>query len=114
MQELITLAKPIQKRLLIHTVIYKEKQADDGWGNEYKEPVIINQVRIEPKTKLVRSNTGESVESTTTIFWDCVFSSPATFINGSKITFEGIEYELRQTDKFYDADRLHHLELRVI
>lgn len=108
------MAKPIRKKLLFHEIVYKEKQPDDGWGNLFKEPTTIKQIRVEPKTKLVRSSTGESVESTTTVFWDCVFSSPANFVNGSKITFDETEYELRQIDKFYDADRLHHLELRLI
>ena len=108
------LANPIKRRLLIHSIEYKEKQEDDGWGNEYKEPQTINQVRVEPKTKLVRSGTGESVESTTTVFWDVVFSTPATFVKGSKLTFHGNEMELRQVDEFYDGEKLHHLELRLI
>lgn len=108
------MANPIKRRLLIHSIEYKQKQEDDGWGNEYAEPLTIEKVRVEPKTKLVRSGTGESVESTTTVFWDVVFSTPATFVKGSKLTFNGNEMELRQVDEFYDGEKLHHLELRLI
>jgi len=114
MEELVLLVNPIKRRLLIHSIEYKEKQEDDGWSGEYKEPQTINQVRVEPKTKLVRSGTGESVESTTTIFWDVVFSTPITFVKGSRITFNNNEMELRQVDEFYDGEKLHHLELRLI
>lgn len=100
--------------MLIHSIEYKEIEPDEGWGVVFKETKTINQVRVEPKTKLVRSGTGESVESTTTIFWDVVFSTPATFVKGSKLTFNGNEMELRQVDEFYDGEKLHHLELRLI
>lgn len=114
MEELVLLANPIKRRLLIHSIVYRETQEDDGWGNLFKTPQVINQVRVEPKTKLVRSGTGESVESTTTIFWDVVFSTPITFVKGSKITFNTKEMELRQVDEVYDGEKLHHLELRLI
>ena len=108
------MAKPIKRRLLIHEVVYEKKQEDDGWSGEYATPVTIEKVRLEPKTKLVRSDTGDSVESTTTLFWDVVFSSPVNWVLNSKVTFNGKNMEIKQVDEFYDGEKLHHLELRLI
>lgn len=108
------MAKPIQKRLLIHEAEYRKKIPDLGWGEEFDKPKVLRLVRFEPKTKLVKTSTGDSVESTTTLFVDEVFSTKVSWEMDSKVIWEDKEYLVRGIDSYYDANRLHHLEVRLI
>lgn len=106
----------IRRELLIHTVIVKGEAGEpDMWGNA--PPGIdttINTVRVEPKTKLVRGGSDTQVDSTTTIFWDATFSTPFTFEQGMEVEFNGKPMHIVAIDTYYDAMRLHHLEIRCI
>ncbi|WP_277631483.1 putative minor capsid protein, partial [Atopococcus tabaci] len=65
------MVKPIRRDLLIHTVEYAEKGGDSMWGSgEHKDPVTVEYVRVEPKSRFVRGSNGESIESDTVLFWD--------------------------------------------
>lgn len=107
-------AKPIRRSLLIHTVHFAEKQDDLGWGSEYAEPIELVFVRIEPKESLVTTVTGETIKSTTTLFHDSVHSTPCEFKLDSKIAFNNTSYTVKGVDYFYDNQRLHHREVRLV
>lgn len=108
------MARPIQKRLLIHEAEYLKKIPDLGWGEDFDKPKILKLVRFEPKIRLVKTSTGDSVESDTTLFIDMVFSTKVSWEMDSKVIWEGKEYLVRGIDPYYDANRLHHLEVRLI
>lgn len=108
--------KPIPKKLLIHTVDYAEyKGSDGGWSGgsgSYLPAVTYHAVRLEPSTQLLNDGTGTSVTAKAVMFIDMVNSDYANRIpkEKSKVTFQGVEYVVKQVDYLY-ARTLHHLEV---
>lgn len=115
MRGLVFMVRPIRRDLLIHEVMYQEKGEDSMWGSgELKEAVPVRYVRLEPKTRVVASGEGNQVESDTTLFWDATFSTPVTWKEESKVTWNGKEKTVVGVDLYYDRSRLHHAEVRLI
>lgn len=108
--------KPIPKHLLIHNVKYVEyKGSDGGWGGgsgSYLPGVDYRHVRVEPSTQLLTDNTGTSVTARAIMFIDMINSDYANRMpkEKSKVTFQGIEYVVKQVDYLYTRT-LHHLEV---
>lgn len=119
MQELIALVKPIKRDLLIHSVMYHEKKIpEDGiWGGSssgYKAPILVERVRIEPKTTLSRNANGETVESNTTMYVDAVSSTEANWVFDSKIVWEGKDFFIKSVFPFYARENVvHHWEVHL-
>lgn len=110
------MANPIQKRLLIHTVTHHAYIADDFLGERWEDGVILQHVRVEPKTALVRTGTGDMVESSTIMFVDAVNSDQPVsgdFSEKEKIVFLGKEMQIVAVNHHYDAERFHHWELML-
>lgn len=114
------MVKPIRRDLLIYEVSFYEKNtetSDSGWGGEpgeYKEPVAIKNVRLEPKDKIVTTGDGEEIQSDTTMFVDAVFSDKANWMYDSKVVFNGREYYVKQALPFYARENeVHHWEVRL-
>lgn len=105
--------RPINPRILSHHIDYVPYEPDDTYQSDNWGVVErVRKVRVEPRTKLVRTSNGESVESNTRIFVDAVFSSKLDFADKGKIIFEGREMIIKAIDSFYSANgRLHHLEI---
>jgi hypothetical protein len=108
--------KPIPKRLLIHSVDYREYIQDDRWGDRFDDPVTLRYVRVEPASDLRRDATKESMPSEAVLFIDRVHSSP--FIEPkekSRITFRGREYEVHQVKALYAfGPEVHHYEVVLV
>lgn len=114
------MVKPIRRDLLIHSIDYYEKNAENsggGWGGEpeeYKEPIVVSNVRVEPKNAIVRTADGEEIQSNTTLFVDKVFSSAANWVYDSKIVWDGQTFFIKGIDPYYArADVVHHWEVRL-
>lgn len=106
--------RPIQKRLLIHDILYKEKVEDSFEGVKYKEPVLIKNVRVEPTDKLIMTDNNKQIVSNTLVFIDSFYTLPDirdTIKNEDIIIFEGREVIVKGVDRLYDNTRLHHLEV---
>jgi hypothetical protein len=105
--------KPIPLHVLIHTVEYHEYDPESSYQDSYKDPVTINNVRVEPSSKVVTNSNGESVTSKAIVFVDSTFSNPIpNFVEKSKIIFNGKEYYLQVVDTLYAlSDTPHHWEL---
>lgn len=105
--------RPIQKRLLIHEIIYIS-EVKNGWGEVEEEKKTIKFVRVEPKKGYVQVSNGDKVVYSDIIFWDNFHSTPCKFEEKQKIDFNGDIKTIQSIGYFYDDKNLHHLEIRVI
>ena len=105
---------PIPLYLLIHTVIYEEYQDNsDGYGEGYKDPVTLRNVRVEPVSSLRRSNTTETQTFNSILFFDMTHSTPqVNFVEKSKVTFNGQEMVVSKVNPMYSL-KLHHYEIEL-
>lgn len=109
------MVRPIKRNTLIHSIMYTPKDGDDlGWGEETNEPITVKNVRLEPKTSIVKTTTGEAVSSTTTLFWDTTFSTPIEWELDGKVKWNGKDFLVKGIDEYWDSNRLHHKEVRLI
>jgi hypothetical protein len=106
-------AKPIPKKLLIHSIEYMEIAGNDGWDTSFNVPIPIDYTRVEPKTNLKRSTDSVSKDCSHVVFVDRSNSSVfPKFKEGSKIRFNEDDYELAEVKPFYDTEpEPHHYEL---
>lgn len=105
--------RPIQKRLLIHKITYI-KSVKDPWGSAKEKRTNVLNVRVQPSKIYVQGSTGENITSRDIIFWDSFYSTPCNFEEGQKVEFHGEIKTIQTISKFYDDDKLHHLEMVVI
>jgi hypothetical protein len=107
--------EPMPKELLIHTVEYEEYTERDRYGNEFKEPVTLEHVLVQPVSNISRSATADQVAFSSLLFFDCVHSRPSDveFVKNSRITFNGKSMTVNKINPIYTFD-LHHYELELI
>lgn len=107
------MAKPIQKRLLIHTVTHKYDVTTDSMGAESYKTRTIQFVRVEPSSKVVYKQDNNARTLSGTMFYDSTHSTPqdVVFVEGDKITFNGVERRIEEVTALYDNVRLHHYEV---
>lgn len=112
------MAKPIPLKLLFHSVDYHEyKGSDDGWNgdpNSYAEAITIENVRVEPITLIARNNVRDDTEGQSVVFIDRTNTKPFRKpVERSKISFNGIDYEVNNVKAYYDEnpDQPHHYEV---
>lgn len=110
---LLHVVKPIPLHVLIHTVEYHEYDPESSFQDSYKAHITINNVRVEPSSKVVTNSNGESVTSKATLFVDATFSNPIPkFVEKSKIVFNGREFYIQVVDELYALSNTpHHWEL---
>lgn len=108
-------ALPIPRFLLIHTVTYERHNADDSFSNAYFPPVTLQNVRIDPTTRLVRNSNGDSINAKATLFYDCSNSTPLNqvFEEKARVTWNGQQYYVLEVSQLF-TDRLHHIEVTLI
>lgn len=70
---------PLRKRT--HTITVEPFQGDSAYGPVFGAPVQVT-CRVDESQRLVRSNTGEEVVSSSTVFCDLDVTIPA----GSRVT----------------------------
>jgi hypothetical protein len=73
---------PLRKRT--HTITVEPFQGDSAYGPVFGAPVQVT-CRVDEAQRLVRSNTGEEVVSSSTVFCDLDTVIPA----GSRVTVNG-------------------------
>lgn len=101
---------PIPKHLLIHDIEYQDYEKT-RYGDEYGEKIEVKHVRLDPKSKRVKTANGEEFISQTTLFWDAVNSEACRFHKNGRVIFDGIEMYVGEIGIFYDESKLHHLEV---
>lgn len=107
--------KPMPKALLIHTAQYEEYEGKGRYGDEFKGPIALTNILIQPVSNIKRNNIGDSVGYNSLMFFDCINSRPKhiNFTEKSKITFNGQEMIINKINPIY-AFNLHHYELELI
>lgn len=101
--------------VLIHEVLYEEYTEKDRYGKNFKKPVTLKNVLVQPASNIKRSNVADQVAYKSLLFFDCVNSKPSAieFVKKSKITFNGEEMIVDKINPIY-AFSLHHYELELI
>lgn len=106
---------PIPLRLLIHEATLNEVVIDDLFAEQDKLLAQMYHVRFEPSTRVVVDSNGADVQCTATMFFDSVSSWPVDCVIsvGNTIIWEGRRYRVRDVQRLYDDNRLHHLEVEL-
>lgn len=107
---------PIPLNFLPHTIDLYKKIGDDRWGEKYiEEPIIIENVRLEHSTKLMKDKTGLEIQLKGILYFDNVNSKPkdAIFNVNDKIKFNGNEYTVKLIRPIV-AIKPHHLEIGLV
>jgi len=108
--------RPIPKKLLIHSVEYREHLEDDRWGDGFADPVTLEFVRVESATSMNRDTSKEEVVARSVLYIDRTHSKP--FLRPKekdRIVFQGEEYEVHRVDVHYAfGPRIHHLEVELV
>lgn len=108
------MSQPMPRSLLIHSVVYEEKDGTDDWGSvQYKYPRTITNVRVDHGNSLIESSVGEREELKAVLYHDEVHSTPCDYTIGSKVRWAGFEYVVMGTDLLFDEQKLHHKEVRL-
>lgn len=104
--------KPIPLNLLIHTIIYTEVEGSDGWDDNEKVPITIENVRVQPSSSLRRSSNSKGIDYNNIVFIDMENSSSCPeFKEKSTVTWNNKDYEIVDVLPVHGAYDIHHYEL---
>lgn len=106
--------KPIPKRLLPNSVIYKPYIADSGEGASYGTSITLTNVKVEEKKQLFANRDGKEIVGNAILFYDYVNSKGLTSepTNHGTIDFNGKIYHIIDTETLRGNSNLpHHYEI---
>lgn len=106
--------KPIPKRLLTHSALYKEYLGNNGEGDEWGNDIPLSFVKIEEKLQLKVTSNGREVVGNAKMFYDLTNSDglKSKPIQNSIVIFNEKEYRVVDTDILCaDSDIPHHYEV---
>lgn len=106
--------KPIPKRLMPHSAIYKAYLGNTGEGDSWGEEISLNFIKIEEKMQLKVTSNGREVIGNARMFYDLVNSSGLTDkpIENSLIIYNGREYKIVNVDVLCaNSAKPHHYEV---
>ena len=106
--------KPIPKRLLPHSCIYKEYLGNTGEGDEWGDGIPLSNVKIEEKMQLKVTSNGREVIGNARLFYDLQNSSGLTEkpVQNSLITFNDRVYHIVDVAVLCgEEDTAHHYEV---
>lgn len=106
--------KPIPKRLLPHSVIYKEYLGNAGEGDEWGTETPLLFVKVEEKTQLKVTSNGREIVGNAKMFYDLINSEglKSKIIENSIVIFNSKQYRVVDIDTFYaDNANAHHYEV---
>lgn len=107
----------MSRSLLVHTITHYSLTGSNNWGvDEFSEGVTVKYVRVESVKKNILNSLGDAQDDKATLFVDIKNSSPERdYQKKDKITFNGIDYRVREVSLQYgDNDKLHHLEIKLV
>lgn len=119
------MARPISRRLLIHTATLKRSAGLDRDRNPTFTSTVLKSVRIAATEQIVRGTNGETKADTLTLFIDCTnttYETPAgdTAAAVTPQELDAIEWNnktftVRSVTPCYtkDTDVLHHYEVTL-
>lgn len=109
--------RPIPKSLLIHDIVCRQETKKDRWGkSESHKDQKVEDVRIEPSSRIFRDKNRAEIRLSAEMFYDCKNSSPRniTFAEDDIIIFNGMKHKVVSVAPLYDGKRLHHYELGLV
>ena len=109
--------KPIPKRLLPHSCIYKEYLGNTGEGDSWEEDKTLSNVKFEEKVQIRVTNNGREVVGNARLFYDLVNSSGLSKkpVINSIIIFDDKEYRVENVDVLCpDNETAHHYEILLV
>ncbi|MGX6993942.1 putative minor capsid protein [Vagococcus penaei] len=107
--------KPIPKKLLIHTVTYKPKKANNGgWGSgSSTKEQLIKYVRFKPKNEVMKTGVNDEKLIKGILYIDAKHSKP--FIEpkvDSTIKFNGMDLTVLSCEPCFTTNyEPHHFEV---
>lgn len=108
--------KPIPKRLLPHSAVYKEYLGNTGEGDEWGVDTPLTFIKVEEKTQIKVTSNGREVVGNAKMFYDLTNSSGLSSkpIQNSKIIYNNHEYRVVDTDVFCGEQAIaHHYEVML-
>ena len=108
--------RPIPVHLLPDSVTYEEYEGSERWGDNWKSPITLSNVRVQEVSSLTLSNIREQRQFTSLLFFDAVTSkadAPFVFVEKSKVTYNGQSYVVNKVNEV-KAFTLHHYELELV
>ena len=118
MLELITLARPIPRKLLPDSITYKAKTGEGSRGPVFAADVTVSYVLIQRKLIKKRTDDGYEVIGKATLVYDYVNSDPVTveFANRDVVIDNrtGEEYTVNGFVEQPTLQGKHHIEVILI
>lgn len=107
--------RPINKKLLPHSIEYKAFVSNDGWNDAYADPVTIEYVRLGKASSLNRSSNSEGVKASHELIIDRVNSSVYPDVNAKDLfVVNGQEKEVTNViEATAFGPQSHHLEIEL-
>lgn len=107
--------RPIRLDLLIHEIEYLEYDGSNEWGEAWKEPILIQRVKVDEGSRLNRTQNTDSIIASSVVFVDGVHSAPkVNWVEKSKIRFKGKEMTVKVVKTFeVIPGMVHHWEVEV-
>lgn len=108
--------RPIPRKLLIHTATLKTSASIDAFQKPTHAETALTCVRIEPSNAVIKTKDNTEITLSAVLFYDCTNSLPkgTDFALESKIVFGGEERMVKSVERFYDHNKLHHLEIGLV
>ena len=105
--------KPIPKRILPHSAVYKEYLGNTGEGEEWGKEIPLSFIKIEEKSQLKVTSNGREIVGNAEMFYDLVNSKGLIYkpVENSIIFFNDREYKVVNTDVLCDSAIPHHYEV---
>jgi len=116
------MARPIQKRLLIHSGVLVTGGTNDIWQNTSgTTEVNLENIRFDNTDKIVKSPSNVERKLTAIMFFDVKNSKPKgqVFEKNQIIKFQTeflplAERRIETIEEVYDGKKLHHYEIGVV
>ena len=106
--------KPIPKRLLPHSVLYKEYLGNTGEGDEWGEETPLSFIKIEEKNQIKVTSNGREIVGNARMFYDLTNSDGLIDkpVENSIINFNDKTYKVVDVDTLCpDTSYPHHYEV---
>ena len=105
--------RAIPKRLLIHRAKVYGEEGGDWSGGEPKLLGVLEHVRAEPESRVVRDKNNRELKLSAVLFFDCKNSRSTAGEPKEDMLLEllGERFRVVSVEPFFDESGIHHYEL---
>lgn len=109
---------PIPRKVLTMTASYQPAGVEDGYGTPtYGTAVTLGNIYVRPTRNIYAQTLGDDKRYDMVLYFDARNSTPAgqSFAAKDLVTFDGVAYNVRKADPFYDpmTAKVHHWEVQL-